>query len=150
MQWTLRRFANWLSVALRPNASGATATISLNCLARVALGTNRAISSSATLAFAPIRSTSARFSNSTVPPGHSLAQICCSIRDRERRDTVDGRGRITNKTYEELDEHGIGMPLMAHGMLHLGAVGIGAMLFGNINAMLPSIGAAGTLSVGMI
>ena len=54
----------------------------------------------------------------------------------------------THQVYEKIDRAGIGVPLLAHGGLYLGPIGLGAMLFGNVNSTLPSIGAAITVSVG--
>ncbi|HEY5955695.1 MAG TPA: hypothetical protein VIV60_04040 [Polyangiaceae bacterium] len=54
----------------------------------------------------------------------------------------------THSVYERIDRAGIGVPFAAQGTLYWGRVGLGTMLFGNVNATLPSFGAAGTLNVG--
>lgn len=54
----------------------------------------------------------------------------------------------SHASYERIDRVGIGIPLIAHGGLHLGSVGVGGMVFANVNLTLPSIGAAGTLNLG--
>ena len=50
--------------------------------------------------------------------------------------------------YEELERSGIGIPIVAQAFVYLGPVGLGGMLFGNIDTTLPSIGAAGALHLG--
>jgi len=40
------------------------------------------------------------------------------------------------------------VPIAAQAILYLGPVGLGAMLFANLNTTLPSIGLAGTVNVG--
>jgi hypothetical protein len=61
--------------------------------------------------------------------------------------TEDGMSGSYSK-YEELERSGIGIPIVAQVFFHLGPVGLGGMLFGNINTTLPSIGAAGALHLG--
>ncbi len=59
-------------------------------------------------------------------------------------------GFLADREYEKVKGWTLGIPLMVHGVVHLGPVGLGAMLFGNFNSALSMIGAAGTLNLGMI
>lgn len=56
----------------------------------------------------------------------------------------------SNELFERVERSEFGVPLMAHGALYYGPVGLGALLFGNVNSTLPSVGLAGMLELGSL
>lgn len=60
----------------------------------------------------------------------------------------DGLGGQT-EVFEKVDRAGVGIPIVAHGALHYGTIGLGALLFANANLTLPSLGGAVTLELGV-
>lgn len=97
--------------------------------------------------FGPLLGLHSRNDYFAVAFGAGLSYVQTRTRGRflESRD-----GWFANSYYEPIEQRSLGVPLMAHGMVHLGPVGLGGMVFGNINLNLPQIGAAGTLNVGWI
>lgn len=70
-----------------------------------------------------------------------------SVKRGRYQGTADGVS-ATHEVYEKLDNSTLGVPLLAQATLYWGPVGVGAMVFANANTTLPSIGFAGTLSLG--
>jgi hypothetical protein len=58
-------------------------------------------------------------------------------------------GFLSGDVYERIEGTTIGIPIVAHASLYWGPVGIGAMTFLDLNESLTSLGAAGTLSLGV-
>lgn len=61
-----------------------------------------------------------------------------------REDGING----STEAFDRIERLELGLPMMAHGALYLGPVGLGALLFAKINSTLPSMGMAGMLELG--
>ncbi|MGC4067937.1 MAG: hypothetical protein QM784_25460 [Polyangiaceae bacterium] len=61
----------------------------------------------------------------------------------------DDDGFLSGDVYERIENTTIGIPVVAQASVYWGPIGIGAMAFVDLNETLTSIGALGTLSIGM-
>jgi|GEM_PF-3376047 len=72
-----------------------------------------------------------------------------SVNRGKRLGMQDGIGG-QRELFESVERSDLGIPIIAHGAVFHGPVGIGALLSANINRTLPSVGACATLELGLM